>query len=98
MSLPPRRAKRRDGNEAEIVRALEKAGATVYRLDKPADLLVGKHFVWFLLEVKDGKLPPSKRQLTPDEALVAAECEWSGLPYCIVTSVEEALAAIGAVH
>lgn len=98
MSLPARRAKRRDANELEIVRALERAGAQVYRIDKPADLLVGFRQRWHLFEVKDDEKAPSKRHLTQDEAIVAAECEWMGLPYRIVASVSEALEAIGVVR
>lgn len=47
-------AKRRDDNEPEIVAALEKIpGVSVYRLDDPADLLVGYRNVCFLFEVKN---------------------------------------------
>ena len=35
----------RDANEPEIVEALEKHGATVWRLDTPVDLLVGGQLV-----------------------------------------------------
>lgn len=49
-----RRASRRDDNEAEIVAALEKAGASVQRLslDGGPDLLVGYDGKTTLLEVK----------------------------------------------
>ena len=89
-------AKRRDANETAIRRALEHVGAQVYPIDKPADLLVGFRQRWHLLEVKDGAKPPSKRALTPGEAIVAAECQWEGLPYHVVLSESEALEAIGA--
>lgn len=98
MSLPGRRAKRRDANESDIVKALERAGALVYRLDQPADLLVGYHRAWWLLEVKDGTKPASKRQLTSSEAIVAAECQWQGLYYAVVLSVQDALQAVGAIR
>ena len=46
------RANKRDKNEPEIVAALESIGATVVRLDKPLDLLVGYRKKNWLLEVK----------------------------------------------
>ena len=62
-----RRRTRRDDNEPEIIEAFLDAGATVYVMDKPLDLLVGIHGHNILVEVKDGSKPPSRRQLTKDE-------------------------------
>jgi hypothetical protein len=45
-------ANTRDGNEKAIVDALLQIGASVFRLDKPCDLLVGYRGLNFLLEVK----------------------------------------------
>jgi len=46
----------RDGNEPEIVAALEAHGFTVERLDKPVDLLFGKYGRTWIAEVKmEGK-------------------------------------------
>jgi hypothetical protein len=45
-------ANTRDGNEKAIVDALLQIGASVFRLDKPCDLLVGYRGINFLLEVK----------------------------------------------
>lgn len=45
---------KRDSNEKEIVNTLEKMGLSVYRLDKPLDLLVGYNKRNFLVEVKSG--------------------------------------------
>jgi hypothetical protein len=47
-----------------------------------------------LMEIKDGSLPPSHRRLTPDQ--VKWHTEWKGWRVAVVTSVEEALAAINA--
>jgi len=55
---------RRDANEQEIVDALEAIGATVYRLDRPCDLLVGYRAHNFLIEVKapTGRLTRGQRE------------------------------------
>ena len=47
-----RYANTRDGNEKPIVDALIRIGCSVFRLDKPCDLLVGYRGVNFLLEIK----------------------------------------------
>lgn len=98
-----RRAARRDPNEAEIVKALEAVGATVLRLSMPdaPDLLVGFRGVDTLIEVKSPEGPRggtrhSKGQhLSDDQAKWHAA--WRGRPPVVVRTVEEALAAIGAV-
>lgn len=92
-----RRAAKVDRNHGEIVKALRAAGAGVCDLSAVGsgcpDLLASYRGQWFLLEVKDGKKPPSKRQLTPDQQA------WHALhraPVAVVKDVDEALAAIGA--
>lgn len=47
-----RRAAKRDLAEPEIVDALEKVGAEVWRMHEPADLLVFFRDQWFVVEVK----------------------------------------------
>lgn len=88
---------RRDDNHAEVVAALRAAGASVEDLADVGggcpDLLVGIRHVTYLLEVKDGTKPPSKRNLTPYEA--AWHMRWRGRPVAVVESVEDALAACG---
>lgn len=96
MSLA-RHAKKRDANERAIIAALHRANARVFQLDKPADLLVGRHGRWYLLEVKDEAKPPSARKLTAAEATFFAECRHYCLPYSIVLNPEQALQAIGAI-
>jgi hypothetical protein len=60
-----------DLNQPEIVAALRKIGCSVQHLHTLGkgvpDLLVGRNGWNFVIEVKNGKLPPSKRKLTPDE-------------------------------
>ena len=56
------------------------------------DLVVGYRGVLYLLEVKDGNKPPSKRRLTPDEQKFFND--WAGYPVHVVNSTEEAINAI----
>jgi len=85
-----------DANQGEIVKALRDIGCTVQSLAPVGggvpDLLVGYHGVNYLLEVKDGSRPPSERGLTPHQEKFHAS--WRGQK-TVVTSREEALAAVG---
>lgn len=91
-----RRAARTDANQAEIVAALRAVGAVVQDLSRVGegcpDLLVSHGGRMALLEVKDGRKPPSARQLTP--AQVAWHRAWRAKVW-VVSSVEEALSALG---
>ena len=84
-------ALRTDSNQAEIVKALEKAGCSVDVIGKPVDLLVGVAGVNYLLEVKDGDKPPSGRKLTKAQIKFK---QWRGC-WSVVKSVDEALIAVG---
>lgn len=92
-----RRAAKIDANQPEIVRALRGVGATVAHLHSVGagcpDLLVGWRKQNLLLEVKDGAKPPSERRLNDKQ--VEWHASWKG-QVCTVTSVDEALVAIGA--
>jgi hypothetical protein len=94
MSLPPRRAKRIDANQPDIVQALRKAGAKVWVLGSPADLLAGYRGRLSTLEVKDGAKPPSARQLTPAEREYLDDCIEMGLPHFVVISPEQAVEVV----
>lgn len=91
-----RRAAKVDANQAEIVRVLRQLGASVEvtsGLGKGyPDLTVGYRGANYLLELKDGRKPPSARRLTPDE--VAWHESWRG-QVAVVKDLDEALAAIG---
>ena len=89
MSLS-RYAKKRDTSEPAIVDALRKAGAKVWKLDRPFDLLVGRAGRFIVLEVKTGKRKP-----TDDQQAELLTCQSGGLPVYLVRTVEEALTAIG---
>lgn len=87
-----RRAARVDENQALIVKALRGCGASVRFLSEGnglPDLLVGYNGHTILMEVKDGKKPPSARELTPLEE--AFHRDWKGGKLAVVTSTEEAL-------
>ena len=89
------RASRVDSNQKEIVEALRKAGATVlhtHQLKNCFDILVGYKGINYIVEIKDGKKPPSKRSLTPGEEKFRDE--WMGGEYYIIESIEQALKLI----
>lgn len=94
-----RRAANIDTNQPEITAALRDVGATVQPLHMVGkgcpDLLVGYRQATFLIEVKDGKKPPSRRRLTPDE--VAWHENWRG-HVAVVETTDDALRAIGAIE
>ena len=81
-----RYAKRKDENQADIVKALRKAGAYVIVQDHP-DLLTYYEGWWLPLEVKSAKGKLTKRQ---KELTEATDCP-------VVTTPEEALHAIGVI-
>lgn len=91
-----RRAARIDRNQPEIVKALEACGVLVQSLagvgDGVADLLILHRGQLRLLEVKDGKKPPSKRKLTPEQ--IDWHARWQGPHLVVVKSVDEAIAAL----
>jgi hypothetical protein len=85
-----------DTNQPAIVEVLRGAGATVLHLHTIGrgcpDIAVGIHGKNYLMEIKDGSKSPSKQKLTRDEQ--EWHDAWRG-EVCIVSSVDEALAAIG---
>jgi hypothetical protein len=91
------RARKVDANQAAVIDALRKAGAAVTDTSGIGggypDLTVSYRNQWFLLEVKDGRKPPSARMRTD------AQIKWSAKQRAnvwVVKSIAEALAAIGA--
>ena len=87
-------ANQRDGNEKTIVDALRKLGASVHRMDKPCDLLVGFRGKNFLLEVK---LPMGPRGGTSHSQLNDEQTtffrSWYG-QFEVVRSTEDAIDVI----
>lgn len=92
-----RRASKVDDNQAQVVAALRAAGATVRLLhavgDGCPDLLVGYRGLTYLIEVKDGRRPPSERRLTPAQEVWHRT--WNGWPVAVVLDIDGALRVIG---
>lgn len=80
-----RYAARVDANQEDIVAQLRAAGAYVYVLKLPVDLLVGYKGHTILVEVKDG----SKKKLTKLQEDFFLR--WMGGALCRVDSAEAAL-------
>lgn len=83
-----RYAARVDENQAQIVQALRNAGAFVWVIGLPVDLLVGYKGRTFLVEVKVG----SKKRLTKLQTDFFKN--WQGSTLCRVDNVEAALRMI----
>ena len=94
-----RRAAKIDANQEAVVSALRAAGASVQSLAAVGkgvpDLLCQYEGTFYLIEVKDGRKPPSKRQLTPDQ--VKWHEEWKCAFLGVVENPEQALKFIGAI-
>ena len=86
-----RRAAKRDADEPAIVEALRRAGAVVWHLSRPFDLLVGFSGRLVGLEVKG-----SRGRLTQEQEVDFAMIRSRGLPVYVVRTPEDALQAVGA--
>jgi hypothetical protein len=84
-----RHAARIDANQAQIVSALRAAGAYVWIIGLPVDLLVGYEQQTFLVEVKT----TSKKRLTKLQADFFNN--WSGSTLARIDSPDAALRMIG---
>jgi hypothetical protein len=86
-----RRAARVDANQEQIVSALRSAGAYVWIISLPVDLLVGFRGHTFLVEIKS----TSKKRLTGLQADFFEN--WSGSTLSRIDSPEAALRMIGVI-
>jgi len=84
-----RRAARVDANQAQIVSALRAAGAYVWIIGLPVDLLVGYNNQTFLVEIKDGP----KKSLTRLQQDFFGK--WVGGGLHRIDNAEDALKMIG---
>lgn len=86
---------RLDDNQREVAAALRAAGCLVLSLADlgygAPDLLVQAHGRLVLLEIKDGRKPPSARKLTRYEQ----QFQQLGWRVDVVESVRDALIAVG---
>jgi len=86
-----RRAARVDANQDQVISALRAAGAYVWIIGLPVDLLVGHKGHTFLVEIKDG---PKKRLTALQEAFFA---KWEGGTLARVDGPEAAIRMLGVV-
>ena len=91
LGMEMRYAARVDANKDQIVSALRAAGAFVWDLKLPVDLLVGYAGHTFLVEIKRDQKAP----LTPLQRDFFAS--WSGGTLARVDSAESALRMIGVI-
>jgi hypothetical protein len=84
-----RRAARVDANQQQVVSALRAAGAYVYIIGLPVDLLVGHEGKMYLVEVKDG---PKKTLTRLQQDFFG---NWCGGGLHRINDAEEALRMIG---
>ena len=87
-----RHAARVDENQAAIVKALRGAGAYVWIIGLPVDLLVGYKGHTFLVEIKS----TSKKRLTSLQADFFEN--WSGGTLARIDSPEAALRMLGVIN
>ena len=85
-----------DDNQQEIVEALRKAGCSVAITssahDGFPDIVVGRANENYMIEIKDGNKPPSRRKLTSKQ--VKFHSEWLG-QIDVAKDVEEAFKIVG---
>lgn len=86
-----RYAARVDANQDAIVSALRAAGAYVWIIGLPVDILVGYKGHTWLMELKDGK----KKKLTKLQEDFFSK--WTGGTLCRIDGPEAALRMIGAI-
>ena len=87
-----RYAARVDANQAAIIKALRDAGAYVYIIGLPVDLLVGYNNHTWLMELKNG---PRKRLTALQQDFFG---NWTGGTLCRIDGPEAALRMIGVVN
>lgn len=91
-------ARRVDANQAVIVAALKRVGATVHHIHEVGrgcpDLIVGFRRRNYLLEVKNPRSGYGRRGVRHQLEQMFWHAGWAG-QVCVVTSPEEALTAIG---
>jgi hypothetical protein len=88
-----RRAARVDRNQAEIVGVLRQVGFSVEHLHGVGggvpDLLIGRHGLNYLVEIKDGSKAPSAARLNARQ--VEWHADWRGQS-CVMSSVDQVIA------
>lgn len=83
-----RYAAKRDASEPEIVSTLKQCGFSVYRMDQPADLLVGFRRRMWLVEAKTGTKGYGK---SLNENQREFQDSWRGPAIIILRSAQDAM-------
>lgn len=92
--------KKKDRNQKEIEQHLKQVGALW--IDCTGDPNIGFDGIvayrgkLYIVEAKDGKKPPSQRQLTDGEKRRKEQVECAGVQYNVIESTEQMLQLIGA--
>ena len=84
---------RKDANHNIITKHLQKNGCLVLDcspLKNMFDILVGYKGKWFVMEIKDGEKPPSKRKITDGEIKCMENCKKHGNKYYVVLDENQA--------
>jgi hypothetical protein len=98
--MPTIGARRKDANHNELVQAAREVGAEVlelYKLPGALDCLIGYRGSLYLVEIKDGSKPASRRALTPPEVETIRRFQAVGVRVVVATDVDSLLRGIGAV-
>jgi hypothetical protein len=93
-----RRAAKVDKNQPKIVKALRNVGACViltHQLKNAFDCLVVYKGEIYIVEIKDGDLPPSSKKLTSGEEKCKESIELADGIYHIIYSIKDAFKMIG---
>ena len=87
-----------DANKAAIVRDLRMLGVWCLTMDRNAgfDLLLGFRGRLHAVEVKDPAQPPSKRRLTVNEQLTAAQMALVDVPHNVCETLDDVLRVLQA--
>lgn len=88
---------RQDANARELDAAARGVGASVLEMPREAgfDRLIAHEGKLYAVEYKDGDKPPSRRQLTPNEARVKELLARGGVTMHVVKDRAELLAVLG---
>jgi hypothetical protein len=89
---------KRDANESAILRDLRLLSVWYRQMPRETgfDLLVGFRGRLYIGEVKDPNQPPSRRALTPNEQITAAELALVEIEYPVWQTLADVLRTIGA--
>lgn len=94
------RARRKDANHSTVLRMAREVGAEVldlHSLPGGLDALIGYRSKLFLIEIKDGSKPRSRRKLTPAEVATVDRFRAIGCPVLVVETEDDLLRGIGAI-